>query len=762
MKIQVLIILLGLCCVSAKAQNCDKIVQKIEVAYRTGRNAEALTQIRALRACDVSEQGKKLADAWTEKVYKSVQAQKDLAESSLTKANRLIRYFNFDDEKAAWAYKDGLFAVIDLNGNTLTDFMYENSEPFNNGVAIAGINNQYVFVNDRGEEVSERYDCVIAANRNRYFARKTYYKIVLDSLGQELYNTRFFTYDINDGLSLIFQDSLMGIEDSTGHIIIQPLYQYIGSFSEGIAQAKKDEKWGAINMKGQVIVPFQFEQIEDFMNERARVKLNNKWGFVNNQGEIIIPMQYDQLWDFSEGLARFEQEGLWGFIDEYGQVVMAPKYEDVGDFSQGLARFQMEGKWGYLNAQGFIQIPPKYDLAEDFECGTAKVYKEGKSTFIDKNGQFQVLREWSLFSDYSARINKVEEDGKYGLVDKNGIVVLAPDYQFEFPYWYYTKVEKDGKWGFFNYNGQMVIYPIYEDAGDFSAEGFMPVKLNGQWGIIDTAGKVIVPLKYDSIAYHSFLPIEAWKGSTRFLIDQEGQISMQVDKNVFNEITQLEAPDTLGVYDPQLTASAFDVNHFEKWVTKEEQNGLWGLIDMTGHWVVKPQFEEVKEYSKGLWNVGIRGKYGIIDDHGYFVVPPRYSYIWGLITGLAEVATDQGRGFLDITGKQVLPCQYRKLHRCGYRMYLLEQNGRYGLFAPDYGVRIEPAYEELGFVDEEFGWIRARKNGKWGWVDKTGEVKIHFRFDAAAPFKDGKARVLQLPYEETFYINEKGEMILGE
>ena len=102
------------------------------------------------------------------------------------------------------------------------------------------------------------------------------------------------------------------------------------------------------------------------------------------------------------------------------------------------------------------------------------------------------------------------------------------------------------------------------------------------------------------------------------------------------------------------------------------------------------------------------------------------------------------------------------LYPCGYRLYLLEQNGRVGLFAPDYDVRIEPAYEQIGLLGEENDWIRAKKNGKWGWVDKTGKVMVPFRFDAAAPFKNGKARVLQLPYDQTFYINAKGEMLLGQ
>jgi len=37
---------------------------------------------------------------------------------------------------------------------------------------------------------------------------------------------------------------------------------------------------------------------------------------------------------------------------------------------------------------------------------------------------------------------------------------------------------------------------------------------------------------------------------------------------------------------------------------------------------------------------------------------------------------------------------------------------------------------------------------------------IPIRYDAIAPFEDGKAPVIQLPYEDHFFINYKGEFLL--
>ena len=73
MKAYALLLVLGLACFSARAQNCAGIAQKIEAAYQNNQLDEGLQQVRALRACDVSPAGKQAADEWTGKIFKKIQ-----------------------------------------------------------------------------------------------------------------------------------------------------------------------------------------------------------------------------------------------------------------------------------------------------------------------------------------------------------------------------------------------------------------------------------------------------------------------------------------------------------------------------------------------------------------------------------------------------------------------------------------------------------------------------------------------------------------
>ena len=59
-------------------------------------------------------------------------------------------------------------------------------------------------------------------------------------------------------------------------------------------------------------------------------------------------------------------------------------------------------------------------------------------------------------------------------------------------------LEKNGTFGYMDYTGAWLNSPDYEDARYFM-EGLAPCKKNGKWGMIDTAGRTVLPFVYDYI-----------------------------------------------------------------------------------------------------------------------------------------------------------------------------------------------------------------------------------------------------------------------
>ena len=152
-------------------------------------------------------------------------------------------------------------------------------------------------------------------------------------------------------------------------------------------------------------------------------------------------------------------------------------------------------------------------------------------------------------------------------------------------------VRLNGKWGMINTEGKVVI-PLKYDCVDYFSEGLAYVKLNGKYGFVDTTGKVVIPLKYDSV----------------------------------------------GKFDEGL-ASVF-------------LNGKRGFVDKTGKEVVPPKYDFIYDFVEGLAKVRLYDKFGFIDVTGKEVVPPKYDQVWGFYEGLAAVELNGKEGFVNKQGKE--------------------------------------------------------------------------------------------------------------
>lgn len=74
-------------------------------------------------------------------------------------------------------------------------------------------------------------------------------------------------------------------------------------------------------------------------------------------------------------------------------------------------------------------------------------------------------------------------------------------------------------------------------------------------------------------------------------------------------------PAVLGAQDPQ--------------PRKDNQTKLWGYADKNKNWVIEPAFDKAKKFDLGVAVVGKNGKLGLIDLTGAFVLPPEYDDIDG-------------------------------------------------------------------------------------------------------------------------------------
>jgi hypothetical protein len=185
-----------------------------------------------------------------------------------------------------------------------------------------------------------------------------------------------------------------GYIDRTGKIIINPQFDGVATFSEGLARVCLGSGCG-----GEFFIPAQTKPDQQ------------KIGYVDQTGHYAVNPQYDGGSVFSEGLAAvcngdcgYTPLALrkWGYIDKQGNVVIPLQFSDAYTFSEGLAAVcvgkcsgeneQWEGKWGFIDKAGKLVISPQFDSVGYFNAGIASASlgtgKNKKDGWVDKTGKF--------------------------------------------------------------------------------------------------------------------------------------------------------------------------------------------------------------------------------------------------------------------------------------------------------------------------------------------------------------------------------------
>ena len=87
--------------------------------------------------------------------------------------------------------------------------------------------------------------------------------------------------------------------------MIDPEYQKIYEFKNGIAKVIKNNKFGYINAKGDVMIDPEYQKIYEFNNGIAKVIKNNKFGYINSNGKELLPCVYEKIETISNGKAAY-------------------------------------------------------------------------------------------------------------------------------------------------------------------------------------------------------------------------------------------------------------------------------------------------------------------------------------------------------------------------------------------------------------------------------------------------------------------------
>ncbi|TKC00784.1 WG repeat-containing protein [Pedobacter cryophilus] len=441
----------------------------------------------------------------------------------------------------------------------------------------------------------------------------------------------------------------------------------------------------------------------------------------------VAPASSSQLKELADAKRRLVVYEL-GFLGELN-----------GNLRMVQSRFNYN--WGYLNSDDDIVLSLAYDGLKFSTPSYFGVKKFGYWGFVDQAGKVVISIKYDdLNSEVNGGIAMVTRMGKKIFVDIAG-TEFGREYNDIHQFSEGLASVKTGKlWGFIDKSGKMVI-PAKYDSADAFGNGLAPVKMKGKSGYINASGKLVIPLIYDdaSVFYNGLAKV-ILNGKSGF-IDPNGKvvIALKYDRvSFFKDGLALVSQKGKVGYINTLGYAVIPLLYDDY---KAESNGYfamkkgkyWGFLDKNGAILIDFQFDEIVT----SFNIPAPNYPGKIPEDGHTLLRLRSPI--ALVNKDHEQFTIDARGKMVGSSKIISPTGYDKFTPFINEVAAVSLNGKWGMINKKGDVIIPIEYESEPY--EASGLVKVKLSNKFGFLDKTGKIVIPIKYDEADLFSDNFARV---------------------
>ncbi|MDQ2658195.1 MAG: WG repeat-containing protein, partial [Bacteroidota bacterium] len=342
---------------------------------------------------------------------------------------------------------------------------------------------------------------------------------------------------------------------------------------------------------------------------------------------------------------------------------------------------------------------------------------------------------------------------KQGLIDRNGATVVRPEYgEVRLQDDGAVLIRKTNTWYFLHGDNKLIaehhaddlrplsadryaIYsngklqltgndlkPLHEDffssVGDFT-DGIACYRKNSHTGVITANGKTLIEPRYRELAIEP--------NGFRACLDTR-------EKNRWVILNRQGTPVSEKHYEyiAPFTGKFYPVKN----------RGFWGVVDASGAEIVTCVHDSLIQELNDNVVVKFKGEYGVINLRESWIVTPQPNPLKLLNTELYMEYADKTT-FVKSFGGDIIYFSENPLHYS--EGYIREQlaSGAYWRIDLD-GIVIErsnqPEQVEKVFAESE-GLRCILKDGKFGFIDDAGRLRIANRYEDARPFSEGLAAI---------------------
>lgn len=414
--------------------------------------------------------------------------------------------------------------------------------------------------------------------------------------------------------------------------------------------------------------------------------------------------------------------GKWGVINSKGETVISPQYDEAiiipdntkdvflctynVDYTKNTYQSKVINSKNEELVTGYdtIQALENYDSNNNlwYESDVLLVSKDGKYGLTDFKGKQLLACEYDSIEALKGVKNSilVEKDGKYGLADNIGAILIETNYKKIEPVSDkyengYIVTNADGKKGIINHDKTVALETKYQDISKIYGNGKYVVKEGGKWQIVDGEENIYLKDKFDSVKSIDGENVIVKIGSKYGIMTLSGETQIKAE---YDDITY-----------------AFQDNYVMK------KSGKYGIVTLAGENIID------FTYASLLYNKDAGFFEGTKENRveSDFIGTDMQVKVTGI---LSEINLDLG--YMKIrTGNDYQYYNFKFETKTGQELlksntlFLAKKDGKYGYVNKEGVVVVDYIYDDAR-EQNEFGYASVKKNGMWGCIDLKGKEFI--------------------------------------
>jgi hypothetical protein len=554
-------------------------------------------------------------------------------------------------------YEHGL---IDLDDKTILPVRYRDIRPIGSlRFAIQNFDRRTALFSEQGTQLTE---------------------FVIDSIS-----------GFKKGNAIIYQDFRQGLVDREGMIRIQPSYRELRTSALGI-EGRMSDTWSIIDTNNKIIksidadeltadgthylisragkygtvnetfergIQLKYDRLGPFVNNLSPARLGNKFGVLSLSGKEAIPFEFDSLaleGNFVRAMKRNQGLIQWSVYDTFNVKKTERTYDEIHAFNGQFFPVKNHGFWGAVDRYGKEILACVYDSLLGYNYEVANVRFKGLYGIVGFNEKWRVYPQKNKLTIIDTEHYLEKQDTILFLRNTAGEIIYFTNNEVRIRNGFLEETSQDGTVRHVTLDGisSVIVSPPNVDNTDeifAESEGMRGIRRDGQYGFIDSKGRLRIANRYERIG--------------RF---REGLAAVMIV-------------------------------------------GKWGFVDNTDHVVINPSFESVSEFMNGIAIVKRNGKTGIIDKGGHMVLPARYDSITRAPNFLI-LYEQKNAGLSDLTGRVLIEPRFDQLQLLPNNLVIVRNDEKWGVLTTD-GMPVVPLVYNFIKYNPATNQFLANKKAAW-------------------------------------------------